>query len=61
MAEAMQFHSYTINQIERRQEQMKILDKEIAKGLSMRRAVLYRASHRAISIPGHISPLKNYI
>ena len=28
----MQFHLYTINQIERRQDQMKILDKEIAKG-----------------------------
>ena len=45
----MQFHSYTINQIERRQEQMKILDKEIAKGLSMRRAVPYPS--QAISIP----------
>ena len=34
MAEAMRFHLYTLNQMERRQEQMRILDKEIAKGLS---------------------------
>ena len=33
MAEAMRFHLYTLNQMERRQEQMRILDKEIAKGL----------------------------
>jgi len=31
MAEAMRFHLYTLNQMERRQEQMRILDKEIAK------------------------------
>ena len=49
MAEAMQFHSYTINQIERRQEQMKILDKEIAKGLSVRPAVPYPC--QVISVP----------
>ena len=34
MAEAMRFHVHTLNQMERRQEQMRILDKEIAKGLS---------------------------
>jgi len=31
MAEAMRFHVHTLNQMERRQEQMRILDKEIAK------------------------------
>jgi len=31
MQEAMRFHTYTINQMERRNEQMKVLDKEIAK------------------------------
>ena len=36
MAEAMRFHLYTLNQMERRQEQMRILDKEIAKGLSQK-------------------------
>ena len=36
MAEAMQFHLYTLNQMERRQEQMRILDKDIAKGLSQK-------------------------
>ena len=36
MAEAMRFHVHTLNQMERRQEQMRILDKEIAKGLSQK-------------------------
>ena len=36
MAEAMRFHVHTLNQMERRQEQMRILDKEIAKGSSQK-------------------------
>ena len=42
MAEAMRFHVHTLNQMERRQEQMRILDKEIAKGLLQ--DLLYRRS-----------------
>ena len=40
MAEAMRFHVHTLNQIERRQEQMRILDKEIAKGSSKKKTIL---------------------
>ena len=42
MAEAMRFHLYTLNQMERRQEQMRILDKEIAKGLSQKNFLVNR-------------------